>query len=83
MKEKSMNTKDDLEIKEYSAAELGKGVRGKHFKSYTQSSNVVVLDDAVAQAFPNAAAVNQALMGLLTLTKKSTHSAAKKHSPVR
>jgi hypothetical protein len=78
-----MNTNDDLEIKEYSAAELGKGVRGKHFNRYTQSSNVVVLDDAVAKAFPNAAAVNQALMGLLTLAKKSTHSATKKHTLIR
>jgi hypothetical protein len=40
-------------------------VRGKYFERYTASSNVVVLDPDVSQAFPNAAAVNQALRSLV------------------
>lgn len=40
-------------------------VRGKCFDRYTASSNVVVLDPDVSQAFPNAAAVNQALRSLV------------------
>jgi len=35
------------------------------------SSNIVVLDPEIAQAFPNAQAVNDALRGLLELAKTS------------
>ena len=41
------------------------GVRGKYAKRYSQGSNIVVLEPDVAEAFPNARAVNTALRKLL------------------
>lgn len=51
--------------REYRREDLGKGVRGKYFEQYQESSNVVILDEDVAKAFPNSQAVNEALRGLL------------------
>ena len=47
------------------------GVRGKYYERYRQSSNVVLLDPDVSEAFPNAAAVNQALRTLASVARKS------------
>ena len=46
-------------------------VRGKYFERYRQSSNVVVLDPDVSEAFPNSGAVNQALRALATVARRS------------
>jgi len=43
------------------------GVRGKYAARYAEGSNVVVLDDDVAAAFPTATDVNNALRGLVKL----------------
>jgi hypothetical protein len=56
---------------QYRREDLGKGVRGKYFKSFQESSNVVVLDEDVAEAFPNSQAVNEALRGLLQLAHRT------------
>lgn len=56
---------------EYRREDLGKGVRGKYFTRYRKGTNIVLLDDAVAEAFPTAQAVNDALLGLLALTEKT------------
>ncbi|MFO1473279.1 MAG: hypothetical protein U1F20_01535 [Lysobacterales bacterium] len=56
---------------EYRREDLGKGVRGKYFQRFSKGSNVVLLDDKVARAFPTADAVNEALLGLLTLAEKA------------
>lgn len=61
---------DDMRA-EYRREDLGKGVRGKHFKRYSKGSNLVLLDDQVAKAFPTAEAVNEALLGLLALAKRT------------
>ncbi len=54
-------------------------VRGKYYKRYHRSSNVVVLEPDVAAHFKNATAVNKALRSLFVdagaggaLTKRST-----------
>ena len=52
--------------------DFASGIRGKYFQRYMQSSNVVVLEPDIATAFPNAAAVNDALRGLLRVAKQST-----------
>jgi len=44
--------------KEY---DFSKGARGKYSERYAQGSNVVVLDPDVAEAFPTAEKVNEAL----------------------
>ena len=41
------------------------GVRGKYVARYREGTNVVVLDPDIAEAFPNAGAVNRALRALL------------------
>jgi hypothetical protein len=56
---------------EYRREDLGKGVRGKYFARVAKGSNLVLLDDKVAKAFPTGAAVNEALLSLLTLTEQT------------
>ena len=57
----------------YKRADLGDLLRGKYAKRIRESTNVVVLDPQIAKAFPNDAAVNNALRGLI----QSTRGAAK------
>ena len=52
---------------EYRREDLGRGVRGKYHRRYIKGTNLVLLDDQIAQAFPNSAAVNDALRGLLQI----------------
>ncbi len=66
-----MNTDNDEMRTEYRREELGKGVRGKYAARYSKGTNLVLLDDKVAKAFPTAAAVNSALLALLALTEKT------------
>ncbi len=60
------------------------GVRGKYYKRYMESSNVVVLEPDVHKRFKNASAVNKALRSLIRaegtrrgLTKRSTRTRPK------
>jgi hypothetical protein len=63
--------KDEMRA-EYRREELGKGVRGKYFGRVSRGTNLVLLDDKVAKAFPTSEAVNEALLGLLSLTEQTT-----------
>ena len=58
-------------------------VRGKYYKRFLASSNVVVLDPDVSAAFPNAASVNDALRGLATVARRSVRVARKASSVAR
>lgn len=62
MKKKyTSETKDEL-CPEYDLQKLlSGGVRGKYVKLYSARTNVVLLDPDVSEAFPNEAAVNDAL----------------------
>ena len=60
------------------------GVRGKYYKRYVESSNVVVLEPDVHKRFRNARAVNKALRSLMRAertqrgpTKRPTRARAK------
>ena len=65
-------SKDKTEMRdEYRREELGKGVRGKYFNRVAKGTNLILLDDEVAKAFPTAEAVNAALLGLLALTEQT------------
>jgi len=57
---------------EYRREDLGKGVRGKYFDRVSRGTNLVLLDEKVAKAFPTSEAVNEALLGLLSLTEQTT-----------
>jgi hypothetical protein len=62
----STGKKSDDVQPEYDLATLGKATRGKYFKRYQQGSNVVVIDPDLADSFPNAKAVNDALREVLS-----------------
>ena len=69
---KKASTKmDDLDIPELKRDQLGKGVRSKYFKHFTQGSNVVVLQPEILKAFPTSEAVNKALASMLTFAKET------------
>lgn len=50
------------------------GIRGKHHQAYKAGTNVVVLEDDVAEAFPDSTSVNRALRLLMDLAKKQVSS---------
>ena len=87
MKKDKTPDKDELRP-EYKRSDFPGGlVRGKYANRLKESSNVVVLKPEVAQVFPNAEAVNNALLSLINIaqkttrpTKRSTGSAKKRAS---
>ena len=68
-KDKSL-VEDDLRP-EYRRSDFGELVRGKYVERLKKGSNVVVLDLRVARAVPTSEAVNDALLSLLDLAKRS------------
>jgi len=66
MKKAKTRQTDDLRP-EY---DFSGGVRGKHYRAYRAGTNVVVLEPDIAEAFPNATSVNQALRALLVIAKR-------------
>lgn len=77
MKERFMSKAKDAMRAEYKREDLGKGVRGKYFARYAKGSNLVLLNDEVAKAFPTTEAVNEALLGLLALTEQTARITAR------
>jgi hypothetical protein len=78
MKRGSRKEGDELRP-EYRRSDFGKLVRGKYAARAARETNIVVLEPELAEAFPNAKAVNEALRGLLDvaattarLTRRST-----------
>jgi len=68
---KKVKESDELRP-EYKREDLGKGVRGKFYESYQKGSNLILLNPEVAKVFPTEEAVNEALMSLIDVAKKST-----------
>lgn len=52
---------------EYKLEDLGRGIRGKYFKSYQEGTNVVLLRPDVAEVFRDDASVNKALRALIKI----------------
>ena len=50
---------------EYNSTVLKNGVRGKYLAEYRSGTNIVLLDADVAEAYPTAEAVNEALRRLM------------------
>jgi hypothetical protein len=65
-------TSDELRS-EYHREDFGPMERGKYATELKESSNIIVLDPEIAEAFPNAKAVNDALRGLLELARTSVN----------
>lgn len=59
---------------EYKRSDFGQLVRGKYATRISQETNVIVLAPDIAEVFPNDAAVNKALRGLLDLAKTTAPS---------
>jgi hypothetical protein len=56
---------------EYKRSDLGRGVRGKYFRSYQEGTNVVLLSPDVAEVFRDEASVNKALRTLIKIAQQS------------
>ena len=70
MKRDKSSIADDLRP-EYKRSDFGELVRGKYAERLKKGSNVVILDPRVARAFPTSQAVNETLLSLLDLAKRS------------
>jgi hypothetical protein len=75
-KAKTPPADDDL-LPEY---DFSGAVRGKYHERFRQSTNVVVLDPDVSEAFPNADSVNAALRTLATVARRSVARRASSRS---
>lgn len=63
---------DDEMRPEYRREDLGAGVRGKHYRSYVDSHNLVLLRPEVAEVFSSEDEVNDALLALIKVARAST-----------
>jgi len=64
---------DDLRP-EYDLSQLTGGVRGKYYERATAGTTLVLLERDVAEAFPDAQTVNQALRALIKVAKTQIRS---------
>jgi len=72
MTTKMDNEKTDELREEYNFSSLEGGVRGKHYKSTSAGTNLVLLDPDVAKAFPTPEAVNKALRMLAEVAEEAS-----------
>jgi hypothetical protein len=56
---------------EYAREDLGRGVRGKYYREFAKGTNLVLLRPEIAQAFPTAEAVNDALQSLIDVATRA------------
>lgn len=71
MKKVKQTAKDELRT-EYKRSDFPGGLeRGKYAKRVRESSNIVVLKPEVTEAFPNEESVNNALLSLIEIAKKT------------
>jgi hypothetical protein len=57
---------------EYKRSDFAKLERGKFYPAVAAGTSVVLLEPAIAKAFPTSKAVNEALASLLVLAEKTT-----------
>lgn len=68
---------------EYKRSDFTRLERGKFHKEAAKGTTVVLLDPALAKAFPSSEAVNEALRGLLEIAKNATHPPIRAKRPAR
>ncbi|NEO40298.1 MAG: hypothetical protein F6J90_29725 [Moorea sp. SIOASIH] len=66
------NQQDQDLLDEY---DFSKGIRGKYAQRYREGSNIVKLDDDVAEIFPDEKSVNDALRALANIIRSYQHLA--------
>jgi hypothetical protein len=64
--------------REYDLSKLKGGVRGKYYRRYTEGTNLVLLDPDIADAFPDAKAVNEALRVLVNVASTRVRAGRKR-----
>jgi hypothetical protein len=69
MKREVDELEDELRT-EYDFSNMTGGVRGKYVERYQTGTNVVLLDQDVAKAFPDSTSVNEALRLLLQIAQR-------------
>ena len=74
--------KDEMRA-EYKRSDFTSLERGKFYKEAVKGTSVALLDPAVAKAFPTSEAVNEALLGLLTLTEQTARITGRSKRAVR
>ena len=72
---KAMRKKKDGLRTEYDFEVLGPGVKGKYYRRFVEGTNLVLLDPDIADAFPSAKDVNDALRVLVTVASKRVRPA--------
>ena len=71
MKRVEPETVEDELRPEYDLSQLKGRVRGKYVERYREGTNLVLLEPDVAEAFPDADSVNEALRFLIRVTKEN------------
>lgn len=71
MQKGTYNEMEDELRPEYDLAQLKNRVRGKYAEHYKAGTNLVLLAPDVAQAFPDAASVNEALRMLMRVAAQA------------
>ena len=71
MKKVEPETVEDELRPEYDLSQLKGRVRGKYVERYREGTNLVLLEPDVAEAFPDADSVNEALRFLIRVTKEN------------
>jgi hypothetical protein len=71
MKKAESEAKQDELRPEYDLSQLKGRVRGKYVQRYREGTNLVLLQPDVAEAFPDANSVNEALRFLIRVTKEN------------
>ena len=72
-----LGSEEDTMRPEY---DFSKAVRGVTAKRYAEGTNIVLLDPDVAEIFPNARAVNEALRTIARLTRTTTRKPPRKRT---
>jgi hypothetical protein len=67
---------EDELLPNYDFANMTGGVKGKYVDRYRSGINVVLLDPDVADAFPTAESVNEALRMLMTIAQRHKQAAS-------
>ncbi len=68
---------------EYCREDLGRMVRGKYVKRLARGSNLVLIEPAIAKAFPSSAEVNRALGELLAVARRSARVSRRSSGPAK
>ena len=71
MKKVEPETEADELRPEYDLSQLKRRVRGKYVERYREGTNLVLLAPDVAEAFPDADSVNEALRFLIRVTREN------------